>query len=79
MITYKGRRGVLETVKNVPDGLILAETDAPYLHPEGFRGQPNEPKNIIAVVKKIAETRGAALEDIATVINKNAQTIFKFN
>jgi len=79
MITYKGRRDVLETVKNTPQDMILSETDAPYLPPDGFRGQPNEPKNVVAVVRKIAETRAVSQEHMAVIIDQNAKTIFKFD
>ena len=38
----------------VPLDRILAETDSPYLSPQGLRGQPNEPANVVRTVAVLA-------------------------
>lgn len=76
MITYKGRKGILKTVQNAPMDKILIETDAPDLPPEGFRGQVNEPKNVLVIAQKIAYVRGMLFDDIAQKTYENAQTLF---
>ncbi|KKU44035.1 MAG: Hydrolase, TatD family [Parcubacteria group bacterium GW2011_GWA2_46_7] len=76
MITYKGRKNIAEIIQKMPLDRMLIETDAPYLPPEGFRGQPNEPKNVVAVAQKIAEVRVDTLEHIALQTYENTKTIF---
>ncbi len=76
MITYKGRKGILKTVQNAPIDKILIETDAPYLSPEGFRGQVNEPKNVFAVAQKIGDAGGISFNEVAQKTYENAQTLF---
>jgi TatD DNase family protein len=46
--------GILEVVKKVPLDKILVETDCPFLAPEPYRGQTNEPAYVKEVAKKIA-------------------------
>lgn len=72
MITYKGRDALREVAKWVPQDRILVETDAPYLPPQQFRGQVNEPKNVVEVAKKLAEIRGEQLENIENFTYSNA-------
>lgn len=48
---------------------ILTETDAPYLSP--FKGERNEPCNVIESIKKIAEIKGMLPEEVEKVIHKN--------
>lgn len=79
MITYKGRKGILETVKNVPMNRMLIESDAPYLPPEGFRGKSNEPKNVVVVAQKIVDVRSESLETITNQTYENAKTVFRIH
>jgi TatD DNase family protein len=65
MITYKSRSELREVVKLIPEDRFLVETDAPYLPPEGFRGQVNEPKYVVEVAKKIAEVRGISFDKVS--------------
>ncbi len=78
-LTYKTGVELQEIVKKVPlDGFLL-ETDAPYLPPEGFRGQPNEPKNVVEVAKKFAQIRNIAFDKIANLSYSNTCKVFKIN
>lgn len=75
-ITYPSRTKLLETVRNVPADRFLVETDAPYLAPQGFRGQKNEPKYVRIVAEKVAETRNLPLEEIAAASYGNTCRLF---
>lgn len=75
-ITYKHARQTVEVAKHVPLDRILVETDSPYLTPEPRRGKRNEPTYVVEVVKKIAEIRNVAFEDLAEQTRRNAETIF---
>lgn len=79
MITYPSRKALLEVVKNVPANRYLVETDSPYLPPQGFRGQPNEPKYVKIVAQKVAEVRGELLDTVAHTTFSNTSDLFKLN
>ena len=55
---------------------IVLETDSPYLTPEPFRGQKNEPFNVFYVAKKIAEIKGISLEEVIQVTTSNSISQF---
>lgn len=76
-ITFKKARGLKEIVHMVPDDYLLAETDAPYLAPEPFRGRRNEPEYIRYILKEIAELRGISLEDAVRITSLNARRLFR--
>ncbi len=67
---------IRESVKIVPIGKLLIETDAPYLAPEPYRGKTNEPAFVVEVAKKIAEIKEVSIEEIANVTDKNTKTLF---
>src|SRR3989344_4636042 len=60
-----------EIVKYAPLEQILLETDAPYLTPEPYPGQRNEPAYVLEVAKKIAELKNELLEKVIEQTTKN--------
>ncbi|MBI3458977.1 TatD family hydrolase [Candidatus Azambacteria bacterium] len=64
-------------VKELPLEKILVETDAPFATPVPYRGQRNEPKHILEVIKKIAVLKNLDFETVADQILKNTRTLFK--
>lgn len=66
-----------EVVRYVPLENILLETDAPYLAPEPYRGQRNEPVYVIEVAKRIAELKKEPLEKVMEQTTKNCKKLFK--
>lgn len=75
-ITYKNaNRG--EAIRAVPDELLLAETDCPYLTPVPFRGKRNEPAFVQYVIEKLAAERGRTFEEIEALTTANAKRLFK--
>ncbi len=77
IITFASAKDILETVKNVPLDRFLVETDAPYLAPQGHRGEVNVPKYVRITAQKIAEVKNISLEEIETKSYQNTCTIFK--
>ncbi|MDD4995894.1 MAG: TatD family hydrolase [Patescibacteria group bacterium] len=76
-ITFKNADPlVLEAVKETPLNKILLETDSPYLTPEPYRGQRNQPVYIRFVAQKIAELKNISLEEVISQTTKNAQKLF---
>jgi len=66
-----------ELVKYVPLDRILLETDAPYLTPEPYRGQRNEPAHVIEVAKKLAELKNESLEWVIEQTTANCRHLFR--
>jgi TatD DNase family protein len=66
-----------EQIRLVPDNRILTETDAPYVSPEPYRGQRNEPVYVAEVVKKLAEIKGISISEVDRITTENAKRIFK--
>ena len=75
--TFKNARKVVETIKQIDAKDILLETDAPYLSPEPFRGQLNEPKRTNIVLEKIAELKNLDVKFLEEQIYLNTLEVFK--
>lgn len=75
-VTFKNAVKTVEVAAYVPDDRFFAETDCPYLTPEPFRGQLNEPKNVRYVAQKIAAIRGTDLEALTELTTANAKRFF---
>ena len=75
-ITFKNaKKG--DIIRAVPDELLLAETDCPYLTPMPYRGKLNYPSYVRYTIEKLAEERGADFETMEALTAKNARTLFK--
>ena len=80
---YLGFNGIItfarmydEVVRFAPLDRILLETDAPYLTPEPYRGQRNEPSYVIEVAKKLAELKNEPLERVIEQTFQNCKHLF---
>jgi len=76
IITYKKSGALREVVKEVPLEQLMIETDAPFLAPEGFRGQTCEPRFVKNVAECIAEVKGLTFEEVASVTTETAINFF---
>ena len=76
-VTFKNAAALREAARLVPSGQFLVETDAPFLTPHPFRGQPNEPYCAAYTVRYLASLRGAAVHEIAEAARNNAYRVFK--
>ena len=68
-----------EVVKYVPLENILLETDAPYLTPEPYRGQRNEPVYVKEVAKKVAELKNTSIDEVIGITTQNTLNLFKIS
>ena len=75
-ITYKKAQDLRDLVKATPLEMILLETDAPFLPPEGFRGKRNEPIYVKYLAQEIARIKEIPLDEVASVTTENAKTFF---
>lgn len=64
-------------IERMPLERIMVETDAPWLAPEPYRGQRNEPAYVEEAVKKIAELRGLSFNQVAKQTTKTAREFFQ--
>ena len=76
IITFKKSEPLREVVKMMPMDRLLLETDTPYLAPEPLRGKLNEPANITYIYDKVSELKECTREDVAGIVNRNADTLF---
>ncbi|MDD4289969.1 MAG: TatD family hydrolase [Patescibacteria group bacterium] len=77
IITYPNAENLRDIVKYIPLDRMLIETDSPYLAPQKYRGQSNEPVYVIEVAKQIAEIKNLNLEDVIEITWNNAKKLFK--
>jgi len=76
-LTYD--EGLQRVFYSIPLDRILLETDCPYLSPEPFRGQRNEPKNVRLIGECLAKVKGILFEKVAEQTSKNAINLFNLN
>jgi len=77
IITFSKSDELAEVIKQTPLEKILIETDAPWLAPEPYRGQRNEPAYVVEVAKKIAEIKEISLDKVGEQTSENARKLFK--
>jgi TatD DNase family protein len=75
-VTYPKAEALREAAGLVPDELILAETDSPFLAPQPVRGKPNQPANVVATAEVLAEVRGVSYPELEETIEANARRVF---
>jgi TatD DNase family protein len=75
-ITYPASDDLREAAAQLPDELILVETDAPYLAPQTVRGKPNEPAYVVDTARVVAAARGVAYEELERIVEANARALF---
>ncbi|HEY4779410.1 MAG TPA: TatD family hydrolase [Solirubrobacterales bacterium] len=75
-VTYPRSGALREAAAQVPEDRILVETDAPYLSPQEKRGSRNEPANVAATARLVAEVRGVSYEQLERTVEANARALF---
>lgn len=65
-----------EVIRFIPIENILPETDAPYVAPNPYRGQRNEPSYVLETIKKLSEIKGVSMEEFADISLKTATKVF---
>lgn len=77
IITFRKSGYLREVAGEVPEELLLCETDSPYLAPEPVRGSMNKPENVKIVIQKLAEVRGRRFEEMERITSANAKRFFR--
>ena len=75
-VTYPKNEGLREVVRNArPDRFVL-ETDCPYLPPQAFRGQRNEPAHLLSTAHEVAGLLRMSLDALGLLTTENARRLF---
>jgi TatD DNase family protein len=61
----------------VPLEKIILETDAPYLTPVPYRGQPNRPAYVKYVYQKLAELKSIGVDEVEKTVDRTVQKLFR--
>lgn len=77
-LTFPDSKKLKNAVKEIPLEKILLETDCPYMTPVPFRGQINEPKNVVIVAEEIARIKEIPVEEVEKITTENAKRLFNF-
>jgi TatD DNase family protein len=75
-LTYRNADELRESAGDVPEELLLVETDSPFLAPQPVRGKRNEPANVVAIAEQLAEVRGIAYGELEELVEANAARVF---
>ncbi|MGH2682692.1 MAG: TatD family hydrolase [Actinomycetota bacterium] len=75
-VTYPKNEHLRLSAAQVPEDLLLVETDSPFLSPQPLRGKDNSPANLVPVVETVAEARNEGPEAVAAATTANARAIF---
>jgi TatD DNase family protein len=75
-LTYPGGDAVRRAAAEAPRDRTLVETDTPYLTPPPARHLANEPANVVAVGRALAEQWGIPDADAAALTSANAARVF---
>ena len=78
-ITYKRNDYIRRVAKKIPKEKILIETDAPFLPPEPYRGQRNEPIYVKIAAETLSFLKGWVLGETAAITSKNAAALRKIS
>ncbi len=77
IVTFKRSDDLRAVAASVPLDRLLVETDAPFLAPEGHRGQRNEPAWVSRVGETLAQLHGVDVDTLARTTRDNAMRLFR--
>ena len=75
-VTYPSAKGLKETVQRIPLDRLLVETDCPFLPPQKYRGQRNEPSYVRHAAEEIAVLQGLGVQEVMDTTTRNARNLF---
>jgi len=75
-VSYPASGDLRAAAAELPEELILVETDAPYLAPQTVRGKPNEPAYVVDTAGVVAAARGVSYGELEATVEANAHAVF---
>ena len=79
LITFKSADQVRLSVRDLPDGGFMVETDCPYMAPVPHRGKRCEPAHVLHVAETIAALRNQPVSRIIGQTGAAAAEFFRFD
>ncbi|MCW5750837.1 MAG: TatD family hydrolase [Alphaproteobacteria bacterium] len=76
IVTFRNADVLRETVRDIPLGSLLVETDAPYLAPVPRRGRRNEPAFVAHTAAFLAGLKGVSMAELAEATTDNFFRLF---
>jgi TatD DNase family protein len=76
MLTFKRSQDLRAIAADLPLDRLLVETDSPFLAPQSRRGKRNEPAFVAETAAVLADIRGLARAEIASVTTANFHRCF---
>lgn len=79
VLTFKNSKKLKNIVEKLDIKHLVLETDCPYLTPEPYRGQKNEPSYIVYVAEELAKIKHIPFEKVLEITTNNAISQFDLN
>lgn len=76
IVTFSKSEDLRHIAKTIPRDRLLVETDAPFLTPEPYRKEMNEPKFVSVTGQKLASLHDMTTEEMARQTTENFYTLF---
>mgnify|MGYP004530619319 FL=1 len=77
VLTFKNARRALEAAAAVPRDRVVIETDCPYMSPEPFRGQRNDPGRIYRMAQALAALWQISPEEAQAITYENGMRLYR--
>lgn len=75
-ITFKNSDSLRDTARITPLDRLLVETDCPFLAPQPYRGQKNEPAYAVLNAAAVAAAKSLPAAEVASAALRNARRLF---
>ena len=75
-VTFANAPALREAAAAAPAGLLLAETDAPFLTPVPHRGKPNTPAMVAHTVRCLAGVKQMGVADMCELVTATGERMF---
>lgn len=75
-ITYPKAQNIRDALAACELKNIVFETDAPYLAPQGLRGQTNEPMNVKYIYEHAAQQLSIPLDELNDIVTRNVKALY---
>jgi TatD DNase family protein len=75
-VTYKESSNLKQVIFETDLNNLLVETDCPYLAPQKYRGQRNEPSYIVEILKEVAAIKNILIDEVVQITTRNAMKLF---
>jgi len=76
-VTYPKNEALRDVVRKANTDRMVLETDCPYLPPQAFRGQRNEPAHLLHTAQEVARLLNMPLIELGRLTSENARRLFR--